>query len=81
MTAKEQLRRLVDDLSEEEAAGALMIVERRRADPMVQALALAPYDDEPSDTEELEEAQRGVAAYARGEAISAGELKDDLGIA
>jgi hypothetical protein len=41
MTAKDRLRSLVDELSEEEAASALVVVERRRADPMLHALANA----------------------------------------
>ena len=52
VTAKERLRNLVEDLPEEEAATALVIVERRRADPMLQALASAAPDDEPSSSQE-----------------------------
>lgn len=41
MTARERLRSLVDELSEEEAATALVVVERWRSDPMLHALANA----------------------------------------
>lgn len=70
MTAKERLRSLVDELSEEEAATALVVVERRRADPMLHSLANAANDDEPSGPHEDVSARRALAAYERGEALS-----------
>ena len=70
MTAKERLQNLVEDLSEEEAATALVIVERRRADPMLGALAAAPVDDEPSSADEDRGAREALKAYERGEALS-----------
>jgi hypothetical protein len=81
MTAKERLRNLVEELSEEEAATALPIIERRRVDAMLRALAVAPPDDEESTTEEDAGARTALAEYERGEAITAEELKRDLGIA
>ena len=81
MTAKERLRNLIEDLSEEEAATALVLVERRRADPMLKALASAAVDDEPSSPEEDRSAGEALAAYESGEALSPDELKRDLGIA
>lgn len=81
MTAKERLRSLVDELSEEEAATALVVVERRRADPMLHALANAASDDEPSSPHEDESARQALAAYERGEALSPSELKRDLDVA
>jgi hypothetical protein len=77
-TAKERLRILVDDLSEEEAATALAIVERRRADPMLQALAAAQLDDEESTPEENATAREAWPEYERGEAVLPDELKRDL---
>lgn len=79
MTAKEKLRRLVDNLSEQEAEAALLLVERRRADPMLQALAAAQPDDEPSSPEEDASAREALEAYRRGEAIPADQLKRELG--
>jgi hypothetical protein len=79
MTTKEQLHKLVDDLSEQEAKAALVIVERHRDDPMLHALAAAPLDDEPSSTDENASADEALAAYHRGEAISAEDLGDELG--
>ena len=82
MTAKERLRNLVEDLSEEEAETALVIVERRRSDPMLQALAQAPADDEPSSPQEDRSSREALAAYESGErASSPDELKRDLDIA
>lgn len=81
MTAKERLRSLVDELSEEEAATALVVVERRRSDPMLHALANAASDDEPSSPQEEDTARQALAEYERGEALSPGEFRRDLGIA
>lgn len=80
MTAKERLRSLVEDLSEEEAATALAIVERRRADPMLHALVSAAPDNEPSSPEEDHSAREALEAYESGEALSPDELKRDLGL-
>lgn len=80
MTAKERLRNLVDELSEEEAATALMVVERRRLDPMLRALANAVDDDEPTSPQEDDSARRALVEYERGEALSPSELRRDLGI-
>ena len=78
MTAKERLRHLVEDLSEEEAATALPIVERRHVDSMLQALAAAPPDDEGSTPDEDTVSREALAEYARGEAIPPDQLKRDL---
>ncbi|MDX6650508.1 MAG: hypothetical protein QOJ97_2459 [Solirubrobacteraceae bacterium] len=80
MTAKERLRCLADELSEEEAAAALLLVGRGRGDPMLQALAAAPQDDEPSTPDEDASAREGYAAYKRGESIRLEELKHELEI-
>ena len=80
MTAKEQLRNLVDTLSEEEAATTLIVVERRRDDAMLQALAAAPLDDEETTDEEDRSARDAIAEYHRGETISSDQLKRELGL-
>jgi hypothetical protein len=80
MTTKERLHKLVDDLSEQEAAAALVIVERRREDPMLQALALAPLDDELSDAEEDAEAAEALAAHSRGDSISSEQMRAELNL-
>lgn len=78
MTTKERLHKLVDELSEQEAEAALVIVERRRDDPMLGALAGAPEDDEPADADEDASAEEALAAYRRGEAAGAEELRREL---
>jgi hypothetical protein len=81
MTTKERLRELVDELTEAEAAATLLITERHRDDAMLQALASAPDDNEPSSPEEDGSAHEALGAYHRGEAIDPDELKRDLDLA
>jgi len=78
VTTKERLHKLVDELSEQEAEAALVIVERRRDDPMLGALAGAPADDEPADADEDASAEEALAAYRRGEAVGSEELRREL---
>lgn len=78
MTTKERLHKLVDELSEQEAEAALVIVERRRDDAMLHALASAPVDDEPSEANEDASANQALAAYKRGEAVSSEQLRAEL---
>ncbi len=78
VTTKERLHKLVDELSEQEAEAALVIVERRRDDPMLHALASAPLDDEPSDADEDASAAEALAAHNRGESISSEQLRAEL---
>ena len=67
MTAKERLHRLVDELPDQEAEVALVILERRRDDPMLGVLAAAPVDDEPSTPEEDADAAEALASHGGGE--------------
>jgi hypothetical protein len=78
MTAKERLRNLVDELSEQEAADALALFEKRGDDPMVRALDHALLDDEPSSEEEDASAPEAFEEYKRGESFSADEIKREL---
>lgn len=80
MTAKERLRELIDRLSEQEAEVALVMVERRRNDSMLQALAGAPLDDEPSGVGEEAGAAEALVAYGRGDAVSAKQLRNELAL-
>jgi hypothetical protein len=47
VTPKERLHQLVDELSDDEAAATLRLIDRRHADPLLRAIADAPEDDEP----------------------------------
>lgn len=78
MTTKERLHKLVDELSEQEAETALVIVERRRDDPMLGALAAAPDDDEPAGADEDAGVDEALASYQRGEAVGSEELRREL---
>jgi len=78
VTTKERLHKLVDELSEQEAEAALVIVGRRRDDPMLHALVSAPLDDEPLILEEDASAAEALAAHGRGESVSSDELRAEL---
>jgi len=78
VTTKERLHKLVDELSEQEAEAALVIVERRRDDPMLGALAGAPADDELADADEDSSVEEALSAYRRGEAVGSEELRREL---
>jgi len=79
MTAKQQLRQLVDELSEVEAAEALDILAARRGhDAQSVLLDDAPLDDEPTTPEEDALVQEALEAAARGETISLDELRAEL---
>jgi hypothetical protein len=77
MTAKEKLRQTVDDLSEAEAQDALGFIVRRRGqrDALGELLERAPLDDEPTTPEEDKSAREARAEIARGEVLSADEIR------
>ncbi|MGI8944914.1 MAG: hypothetical protein ACR2GL_01570 [Thermoleophilaceae bacterium] len=77
MTAKEKLRRAVEELSETEAAEALQRLGQSaepEPDPMIEFLDNAPIDDEPETEEERRAVAEGYEALRRGETISLDEL-------
>lgn len=81
VTAKEQLRKRVEGLSEEDAGVALRLLERDLDDPLLRAAAVAPYDDEPwtkADEEAIAEVKADRVAGAS--TVSHEEIKRDLGI-
>jgi hypothetical protein len=81
MTAKEQLRELVDELSETEAARALEVLIARRGeqrDALMEFLENAPLDDEPTTPEEEAAVQEALEAAARGETITLEEFRAEL---
>lgn len=80
MTAKERLRELIDQLSEQEAEVVLAVIERRPDDPMLHALSCAPPDDEPSGAGEEAGAAEALVACRRGEAVSAKQLRNELAL-
>lgn len=80
MTAKEQLRQTVDELTEAEAADTLDYLARRRQprDALGEFLDQAPLDDEPVSDEEERAVQLARDEIARGETISLEQLKREL---
>jgi len=66
MTAKEQLRSLVDELSEQEANEALQLITARRGDGFARWL-----DSLPEEDEEISEHEEAAVQEARDE-IAAG---------
>jgi hypothetical protein len=80
LTAKDQLRQVVEDLTEMEAEQMLDIIARRRdRDPMIAAFEDAPEDDEPSTAEEDASADEAWESYKRGEAVSMDEIRREFG--
>lgn len=80
MTAKEKLRQTVDDLSEAEAQNALGFIVRRRRqrDALAELLERAPLDDEPTMPDEDESVREARAEIARGEVLSADEIRRQI---
>ncbi len=74
MTNREKLHRLVDELSEADLAPTLRLVETQRHDPLLQAVAKAPEDDEPwTDGDEAAVAE-SRADFAAGRSLSHEEM-------
>lgn len=80
MTAKEQLRERIDELTEAEAADTLDYLARRREprDALTEFLDQAPIDDEPVSDEEERAVQEARDEIARGQTISLEQLKREL---
>lgn len=80
MTAKEQLRQTVEDLSEAEAQDALGFIVRRRGqhDALGELLDRAPIDDEPTTPEEDEGVREARVEIERGDVLSADEIRREL---
>jgi hypothetical protein len=77
MTAKEKLRERIETLTEEEAAETLRLLDQR-TDPLTVLLDNAPLDDEPVTPEEEEGVAEARAEIARGEVISAEEIRREF---
>ena len=80
MTAKEKLRETVQELSEAEAQDALGFIVRRRGqrDALGEMLERAPLDDEPTTPEEDEGVREAHAEIARGDVLSADEIRREV---
>jgi hypothetical protein len=69
VTTKERLHRLVDELSEHDAARALDLVQSNLEDPVLAAFCDASEDDEPLTPEEEAVLERSRQEYRRGEGM------------
>jgi hypothetical protein len=82
VTAKEQLRRRVEDMSETEAIGVLETLdERPRHDAAARLDALldsAPPDDEPWTAEDEAATAEALAEVERGETIPLEQVRREL---
>jgi hypothetical protein len=82
MTAKDKLREVVDELSEQEAEATLHFIDERRGhetDPLIALLDEAPPDDEPTTPEEDAGAAEARDEYKRGVYFDSDEIKRELG--
>lgn len=73
MTVKEQLHRVVEELSDEEAEAALRRIDALRSDPLVRFMDAAPLDDEPVTAEQ----QAALAEVDAERAAGAGRISFD----
>lgn len=77
MTAKEKLRERVEALTEEQAAETLRLLDQR-SDALSRFLESAPVDDEPVSLEEEAAVQQARDELARGEVVSAEEIRREF---
>jgi hypothetical protein len=75
MTAKDDLRDLVEGLGETEAAMWLDFL--RTGDPLLRSLLTAPYDDEPETEEERSASARALEDYRLGRWKTSAQIKSE----
>jgi hypothetical protein len=80
MPTKQQLHDLVDRLPDESTDAALRVLAGLAADPALNALLVAPLDDEPYTGQQRREDAETIAAIERGEGITTDELSRQLGL-
>ena len=79
MTTREALYRLVDSIPATQLDDARKLLEPL-ADPVLAALANAPYDDEPETDEERAAVAEGRAALDSGDFVTMEEARRELGL-
>ncbi len=81
MTTREDVRRLVDRLPDEELEAARRYLEylRDMGDPFMRALHGAPEDDEPETEEERAAVEEAKAEIRRGEGLPWEDVRRELG--
>ncbi|MEX2431470.1 MAG: hypothetical protein WD645_06070, partial [Dehalococcoidia bacterium] len=82
MTTRDDLRRLVDQLADDELHAARRYLEYLKdcGDPVLRAFLNAPEVDEPETEEERLAVEEAKAALARGDVVSHDELRRELGL-
>ena len=84
MTTKERIHQLVDDLPESELETAKRVLEGLSAlslsNPVVEALANAPVDDESVSDEEAQAIEEGERDVEAGQVVSADQVRTRLGL-
>jgi hypothetical protein len=81
VSTREALYRLIDELPEDELPEAERYLKALQIDdPLIRALELAPWDDEPETEEERAAVQEAREALARGEVLTTEELRQELGL-
>lgn len=82
MTTREKAHKLLDELPESEVEPVLEFIVSRRADPLLQAIANAPEDDEPWTEEDETAVQESRDEIAAGvPLISLEDVKRKYGLA
>ena len=84
MTTKEQIHQLVDDLPERELETVKRVLEGLSAltlsNPVVEALANAPVDDEAVSDEEAQAIEEGERDIEAGQVVSVDQVRTHLGL-
>ena len=84
MTTKERIHRLVDDLPESELETVKRVLEGLSAlslpDPVAEALANAPVDDESVTDEEAQAIEEGERDIDAGQVVNVDQVRARLGL-
>ena len=84
MTTKERIHQLVEDLPESELETAKRVLEALSAlslsNPVVEALANAPVDDESVSDEEAQAIEEGERDIEAGQVVSVDQVRTRLGL-
>ena len=79
MTAKEKLRKAIEDLSELEAEQTLaFIADHHGREPVIEYFENAPEDDEPLTPDEEASLDEAWAQYKRGDAVPLEDIRREL---
>jgi hypothetical protein len=79
VSVKDRLRKVIEEMTDEEAEVTLRDIDARRADPVLRLLDGAPPDDEPTTPEEDAAAAEAYAEVDAGApTVSLDELRRDL---